>query len=180
MLPSIPPPPPSPPTPTANRADSYASLDYEEAGYEKSDIVKLQLLVNKIPVDAISQVMHRSQTARVGRQWVTKFKEFVQRELFEVVIQAAVGSHVVARETVKAVRKDVTAKLYGGDRTRRMKLLEKQKEGRKKLQGMSASGVRADRVLTGCSNRTGDDRTEELPGLPAEVAVALAGHDGAL
>lgn len=133
--------PPSP-APTANRADSYASLDYEEAGYEKSDIVKLQLLVNKIPVDAISQVMHRSQTARVGRQWVTKFKEFVQRELFEVVIQAAVGSHVVARETVKAVRKDVTAKLYGGDRTRRMKLLEKQKEGRKKLQGMSASGMR--------------------------------------
>lgn len=112
----------------------YASLDYEDSGYEKSDIVKLQLLVNKEPVDAICQVMHRSQTQHVGKQWVTKFKEFVQRELFEVVIQAAVGNKVVARETVKAVRKDVTAKLYGGDRTRRMKLLEKQKEGRKKLQ----------------------------------------------
>ena len=112
----------------------YASLDYEEAGYEKSDIVKLQLLVNKVPVDAISQVMHRSQVVRTGRAWVARFKEFVQRELFEVVIQAAVGNQVVARETVKAVRKDVTAKLYGGDRTRRMKLLEKQKVGRKKLQ----------------------------------------------
>jgi translation elongation factor EF-4 len=115
--------------------DRYASLDYEDAGYEKSDIVKLQLLVNKEPVDAISQVMHRSQCSRMGRQWVTKFKEFVQRQLFEVVIQAAVGKNIVARETIKAVRKDVTAKLYGGDRTRRMKLLEKQKEGRKKLQG---------------------------------------------
>jgi translation elongation factor EF-4 len=80
--------------------------------------------------------MHRSQVFYAGRQWVTKFKEFVQRQLFEVVIQAAVGKHIVARETVKPVRKDVTAKLYGGDRTRRMKLLEKQKEGRKKLQGM--------------------------------------------
>jgi len=114
----------------------YASLDYEEAGYEISDIAKLQLLVNKVPVDAISQVMHRSQAARTGRHWVTKFKEFVRRELFEVVIQAAVGNQIVARETVKAVRKDVTAKLYGGDRTRRMKLLEKQKVGRKKLQGV--------------------------------------------
>ena len=113
----------------------YASLDYEEAGYSPSDIVKLQLLVNKIPVDAISQVMHRSQTARTGRQWTTKFKEFVSRELFEVVIQAAVGNTIVSRETVKAARKDVTAKLYGGDKTRRTKLLEKQKEGRKKLQG---------------------------------------------
>lgn len=112
----------------------YASLDYEDAGYEKSDIVRLQLLVNKEPVDAICQVMHRSMTQYAGKQWVSKFKEFVQRELFEVVIQAAVGNKIVARETVKAVRKDVTAKLYGGDRTRRMKLLEKQKDGRKKLQ----------------------------------------------
>ncbi|KAI5812362.1 P-loop containing nucleoside triphosphate hydrolase protein [Pyronema omphalodes] len=114
----------------------YASLDYEDAGYEKSDICKLQLLVNKVPVDAISQVMHRSQCQRTGKAWVSKFKEFVQREQFEVVIQAAVGKLVVARETVKAVRKDVTAKLYGGDRTRRMKLLEKQKEGKKKLQSI--------------------------------------------
>ncbi|PWW76650.1 GTP-binding protein lepa [Tuber magnatum] len=114
----------------------YASLDYEDAGYEKSDVVKLQLLVNKEPVDAISQVLHRSQCQRIGKQWVSKFKGFVDRQLFEVVIQAAVGKMIVARETVKPVRKDVTAKLYGGDRTRRMKLLEKQKEGRKKLKAI--------------------------------------------
>lgn len=119
----------------------YASLDYEDAGYQKSDIVKLQLLINKVPVDAVSQVLHRSQVQRTGRKWVTKFKEFVDRQLFEVVIQAAVGRHIVARETVKAVRKDVTAKLYGGDRTRRMKLLENQKEGRKKLQAVGQVSI---------------------------------------
>ena len=113
----------------------YASLDYEDAGYVDSDVVKLQLLVNKVPVDAITQVMHRSQSTRTGRAWVEKFKDFVDRQLFEVVIQAAVGKKIVARETVKPVRKDVTAKLYGGDPTRRMKLLEKQKLGRKKLKG---------------------------------------------
>lgn len=112
----------------------YATLDYEEAGYEVSDIVKLQLMVNKESVDAISQVVHRSQVQRLGRLWVTKFKEFVKRELFEVVIQASVGKMIVARETVRPVRKDVTAKLYGGDVTRRQKLLENQKAGRKRLQ----------------------------------------------
>ena len=148
-------------------------MDYEEAGYEKSDVVKLQLLVNKVPVDAISQVMHRSRVARTGRAWVTKFKEFVQRELFEVVIQAAVGNQIVARETVKAVRKDVTAKLYGGDRTRRMKLLEKQKEGRKKLAGISCppcvSGGGEALANSSQSNRTSDDRAQVLPGFPAEI-----------
>lgn len=119
----------------------YASLDYEDAGYQKSDIVKLQLLVNKEPVDAISQVLHRSQVQRTGRKWVTKFKEYVDRQLFEVVIQAAVGRQIVARETVKAVRKDVTAKLYGGDRTRRMKLLENQKEGRKRLKAIGQVSI---------------------------------------
>lgn len=112
----------------------YASLDYEDAGYQNADVVKLQLLVNKVPVDAVAQVMHKSQVARQGRVWVEKFKQFVDRQLFEVVIQACVGKKIVARETVKPVRKDVTAKLYGGDPTRRMKLLEKQKQGRKKLQ----------------------------------------------
>ncbi|KAF8440612.1 translation factor guf1, mitochondrial [Terfezia claveryi] len=118
----------------------YASLDYEDAGYQVSDVVKLQLLVNKVPVDAVAQVMHKSQVVRQGRAWVEKFREFVDRQLFEVVIQACVGKRVVARETVKAVRKDVTAKLYGGDPTRRMKLLEKQKQGKKKLQ-MKAIGM---------------------------------------
>lgn len=153
---------------------SYASLDYEEAGYSPSDIVKLQLLVNKIPVDAISQVMHRSQTARAGRAWVTKFKEFVTRELFEVVIQASVGNTIVARETVKAMRKDVTAKLYGGDKTRRTKLLEKQKEGRKKLQGKfcpeGGGGAPADREK---SIWKGRHRAQVIPGVFAEVGVLI-------
>ncbi|KAI8950068.1 GTP-binding protein lepa [Xylaria longipes] len=111
----------------------YATLDYEDAGWRESDLVKLQLLVNKQPVDAIARVVHRSQVERLGRQWVTKFKEHVQRQMFEVVIQAAVGKKIIARETLKPFRKDVLAKLHASDITRRKKLLEKQKEGRKRL-----------------------------------------------
>ncbi|KAF3933144.1 hypothetical protein ABW19_dt0205128 [Dactylella cylindrospora] len=114
----------------------YATLDYEDAGYIKSDIVKLELLVNKEPVDAIAQLCHRSQAERLGRMWVQRFKQFVDRQLFEIVIQAAIGKRILARETVPAFRKDVTAKLYGGDHTRRKKLLEKQKAGRKKLRAI--------------------------------------------
>lgn len=114
----------------------YASLDYEEAEWRRSNIVKLQLLVNKIPVDAVSRVVHTSQTERLGRQWVTKFKEHIDRQMFEVVIQATAGKRIVARETLKPFRKDVLQKLHATDVSRRRKLLEKQKEGRKKLQGM--------------------------------------------
>ncbi|KAF3932219.1 hypothetical protein ABW20_dc0110174 [Dactylellina cionopaga] len=114
----------------------YATLDYEEAGYAKSDIVKLELLVNKEPVDAIAQLCHRSQAERLGRMWVQRFKQFVDRQLFEIVIQAAIGKKVLARESVAPFRKDVTAKLYGGDHTRRKKLLEKQKAGKKKLRAI--------------------------------------------
>lgn len=114
----------------------YATLDYEDAGWRESKVVKLQLLVNKQPVDAISRVVHLSQVERLGRQWVTKFKEHVQRQMFEVVIQAAVGKKVVARETLKPFRKDVLAKLHASDITRRKKLLEKQKEGRKRLRAV--------------------------------------------
>ena len=114
----------------------YASLDYEEAAYRKSNITKLQLLVNKIPVDAVARVVHASQAERLGRQWVTKFKEHVSRQMFEVVIQAAVGRRVVARETIKPFRKDVLAKLHASDVSRRRKLLEAQKEGRKRLRAV--------------------------------------------
>lgn len=114
----------------------YASLDYEEAAYRKSNITKLQLLVNKAPVDAVARVVHASQVERLGRQWVTKFKEHVSRQMFEVVIQAAVGRRVVARETIKPFRKDVLSKLHASDVSRRRKLLEAQKEGRKKLRAV--------------------------------------------
>lgn len=114
----------------------YASLDYEDAGFHKSSITKLNLLVNGQPVDAVSRVLHTSQVDRVGRQWVDKFKEHVERQMFEVIIQAAAGRRIVARATIKPFRKDVLAKLHASDLSRRRKLLEKQKEGRKKLRAV--------------------------------------------
>ncbi|QUC20495.1 uncharacterized protein UV8b_04736 [Ustilaginoidea virens] len=114
----------------------YATLDYEDAGWRESNLVKIQLLVNKQPVDAICRVIHSSQAERIGRAWVSKFKEHVDRQMFEVVIQAAVGNKIVARETIKPFRKDVLAKLHASDITRRRKLLEKQKVGRKRLRAV--------------------------------------------
>jgi len=114
----------------------YATLDYEEADWRQSNIVKLQLLVNKEPVDAVARVLHHSQVRHIGKQWVEKFKEHVDRQMFEVVIQAAVGRLIIARETIKPFRKDVLAKLHASDVSRRRKLLEKQKEGRKKLKAV--------------------------------------------
>ncbi|RDW91373.1 translation factor GUF1 [Coleophoma crateriformis] len=114
----------------------YASLDYEDAGWRRSNIVKLQLLVNKAPVDAVARVVHTSQVQRLGRQWVTKFKEHVDRQMFEIVIQAVAGKRIVARETIKPFRKDVLQKLHAADIGRKRKLLDKQKEGRKKLKAV--------------------------------------------
>lgn len=113
----------------------YASLDYEEADWRKSNIVKLQLLVNHIPVDAVARVVHTSQAERLGRQWVTKFKEHVSRQMFEIIIQAVAGKRILARETIKPFRKDVLAKLHASDISRRRKLLESQKEGKKRMRG---------------------------------------------
>ncbi|KAK4165610.1 translation factor GUF1, mitochondrial [Cladorrhinum sp. PSN259] len=114
----------------------YATLDYEDAGWRESSLVKMNLLVNKEPVDAIARVVHSSQVDRLGRQWVTKFKEHVDRQMFEVIIQAAAGRRIVARETIKPFRKDVLAKLHASDISRRRKLLEKQKAGRKRLRAV--------------------------------------------
>ncbi|TPX18323.1 uncharacterized protein E0L32_011772 [Thyridium curvatum] len=114
----------------------YATLDYDDAGWRRSDLVKLSLLVNKKAVDAVCRVVHTSQVDRMGRQWVQKFREHVDRQMFEVIIQAAAGKKVVARETIKPFRKDVLAKLHASDISRRRKLLEKQKEGRKKLRAV--------------------------------------------
>jgi GTP-binding protein LepA len=116
-----------------SRTKGYASLDYEPDGYATADLVKVDLLINRAPVDAFSTIVHKSQADAYGRRMTEKLRELIPRQLFDVPIQAAVGGRVLARETVKAKRKDVLAKCYGGDITRKRKLLERQKEGKKRM-----------------------------------------------
>jgi GTP-binding protein LepA len=119
-----------------SRTKGYASLDYEPADYRQTNLVKLDVLLNAVPVDAFSTIIHRDKAYDYGKKMTQKLRELIPRQLFDVPIQAAIGGRIVARETVKAKRKDVLAKCYGGDITRKRKLLEKQKEGKKRMKNI--------------------------------------------
>jgi GTP-binding protein LepA len=131
-----------------SRTQGYASLDYEPVGYEPADLVKVDVLISHEPVDAFSAIVHKDKAYDYGKKLVDKLRELIPRQQFDVPIQAAVGSRILSRQTVKAYRKDVTAKLYGGDVSRKRKLLEKQKEGKKRMKNLGRVEVPSEAFIS--------------------------------
>jgi len=126
----------------------YASFDYDEAPYQVADVIKMDILINGTPVDALSTIIHRDSSHYIGKDLVEKLRKAIPRQLYEVVIQAAIGAKIVARERVAPLRKQVTAKCYGGDVSRKRKLLEKQKKGKKRMKQIGSIEVPQEAFMT--------------------------------